>query len=102
MLSLLPERRPGGVRMEVSEAAVPNLCHPGLGEPQMTSNTVLDTAHCRYGLGNQVLPLILIVHVNTKEEDTVRRMSVDPAEKDEVLLVVEVLDVLNPVHGATV
>ena len=48
------------------------------------------------------MPLILIVHVNAGEEDTVSRMGVDPAEKDEALVLVDFQDVFNPVHCAAV
>ena len=120
VVSLHPEWGPGGVRMEVGEAAVPDLRHPGLGEPQVTRDSVLDTAHCRYGLnkgrktygthiltskghlGKHVLPLILVVHVHAGQEDAVSRVGVDPAQEDDVLLVVDVPHVLNPVHGAAV
>ena len=47
VIRLCPERRLGGVRVEVGEAAVPDLRHPGLREPQVTRDPVLDTAHCR-------------------------------------------------------
>ena len=50
VFGMFPERRVGGVRMEVCEGAVPNLRHPGLCEPQVTIYTVLDTTHCLYQL----------------------------------------------------
>ena len=120
VVSLRPERGPGGVGVKVGEAAIPDLRHPGLCEPQVTRDSVLDTAHCRYGLnkgretygthiltskghlGKHVLPLILVVHVHAGQEDAVSRVGVDPAQEDDVLLVVDVPHVLYPVHGAAV
>ena len=49
-----------------------------------------------------MLPLVLVVHVHAGEEDTVSGMGVDPAQEDDVLPVVNVPHVLQPVHGAAV
>ena len=70
MISLGPERGLLGVRMEVAAAAVSNLRHPGLSEPQVARQPLLDAAHRGDGLRQHVLPLILVVHVHSGEEHT--------------------------------
>ena len=45
--------------VEVCEAAVPNLHHPGLFEPQVTLNSVLDTSHHTKFLSSEQLSLEL-------------------------------------------
>ena len=55
-----------------------------------------------YSLRQHVLPLVLVVHVHAGEEDPVGGVGVDPAQEDDVLLVVDVPHVLQTVHGATV
>ena len=53
-------------------------------------------------LRQHVLPLVLVVHVHAGEEDAVGGVGVDPAQEDDVLLVVDVPHILQTVHGATV
>ena len=42
-----------------------------------------------------MLPLVLVVHVHTGEEDAVGGVGVDPAQEDDVLLVVDVPHILQ-------
>ena len=66
VISLYPERRLGGVRVEVGEAAVPDLRHPGLCEPQVTRDSVLNTAHCRNHLCKEIT--IITIYLDRAED----------------------------------
>ena len=51
--------------MEVGEDAVPDLRHPGLREPQVTRDSVLDTAHCRDHLCKEIIMILKWIELQT-------------------------------------
>ena len=50
MFCRLPERRFLTMRMEVGEAAVPDVRHPGVGQSEVADLVVLNTADCGHRL----------------------------------------------------
>merc|ERR550519_1532951 len=102
MAGSLEEWRLLAVRVEIHLVTSPDLLHAGLREAEEPNLVKLDAADNGEGLGEHVLPLVLVMHVHRAEEHIILGVRVDPAKEDDVLLVMDVPDILQPLHGAGV
>ena len=102
MCRFLEERKLLAVRVEVHLVTSTNFLHASFCQTQKTRFVKLDAANYGHRLREEVLPLVVVVHIHAGKEHVVLWMSVNPPEEYYILSVMHIGHILRSFHCAGV